>query len=158
MKPHAMETTLTPEQYLERLTPDRREAMSALRAVIAENLPPGFAETIQYGMISWVVPHGRYPAGYHCDPRQPLPFLSIASQKSHIALYHMGLYADTALLERFREAWAKAGTRKLDMGKSCIRFKKPEDIPLSLIGELCGWMSVDAWIALYESGLKRSTK
>lgn len=158
MNPHAMESNPTPDQYIERLPPDRRKAMSALRGVIAENLPEGFTETIQYGMISWVVPHGRYPAGYHCDPRQPLPFLSIASQKSHIAFYHMGLYADTTLLERFQAAWTSATTSKLDMGKSCIRFKKPEDIPLALMGELCGWMGVDAWIALYENGLKRPQK
>lgn len=136
--------------YLKTLPDDRREAMTRLRKVIADNLPRGFKEVLgDYGMPSWVVPHSRYPEGYHCDPKQPLPFLSIASQKSHVAVYHMGIYADPKLLAWFQKEYPKHVKTKLDMGKSCIRFKKVETIPYELIGELCGKMTVDDWVALY---------
>src|SRR5262245_28577378 len=125
----------TPREYFETLPDDRRKAMLELRKVIAKNLPKGFAEVMQYGMPGWVVPHSLYPAGYHCNPKDPLPFLGIAAQKQYIAVYHMGLYADPELLSWFRKEYTKQAKGKLDMGKSCIRFKKLEEIPMKLIGE-----------------------
>jgi hypothetical protein len=144
----------TPEAYLAALTPERQSAMQRLRECLVPNLPEGFEEVMQYGMISYVVSHKLYTAGYHCNPKEPLPFLSIASQKNHIALYHMGLYANQSLLDWFVAAYANAGVGKLDMGKSCIRFKKSNQIPFDLIGILATKMSVDAWIATYEQQLK----
>ena len=108
-----------------------------------------------YGMLGFAVPHSKYPAGYHCNPKDPLPFMGIASQKNFIAVYHMGVYASPELLKWFTTAHAKASPKKLDMGKSCIRYKKPEDIPFELIGELTAKMSADEWISLYEQKLKR---
>jgi hypothetical protein len=148
----------TPDEYIDTLPADRREAISALRDTINAHLPEGFRETISYGMIGWVVPHERYPKGYHCSPELPLPFLNIASQKQHIAFYHMGLYADPALYDWFLQAWPEHSERKPDMGKSCIRFKRPEHIPYALLGELCTRMSVDGWITLYESQLRPDRK
>lgn len=121
-----------------------------LRSTIQKNIPKGFEETISYGMISYCVPHSIYPKGYHCNPKQALPFISIAAQKNFIAVYHMGLYADKDLLEWFLEEWKKKNTKKLDMGKSCLRFKKQEDIPHELLGKLFAKMSVKEWINLYE--------
>jgi len=145
----------TPEDYLAELAPDRQKAMNDLRDVITKNLPEGFEEQTGYGMMGWVVPHSLYPAGYHCDPKQPLPFLGFASQKHFIALYHMGIYLDPELLEWFQSQWPKHTSRKLDMGKSCIRFKKVDDIPVALVGELASKMTVTEWIELYEAKLKR---
>jgi hypothetical protein len=145
----------SPMEYLDTLPEDRRKAMVELRKVIAANLPKGFTEGMGYGMLGWVVPHRLYPSGYHCDPRLPLPFLSIASQKNHIAVYHMGLYADPALLEWFTAEYAKQDRGKLDMGKSCIRFKKPDRIPMKLIGELASKVTPKQWIAVYEKNVKR---
>jgi uncharacterized protein YdhG (YjbR/CyaY superfamily) len=145
----------TPKEYLEQLPPDRREAMNKLRETILENLPEGFSETIGYGMICYGVPHSLYPKGYHCDPKQPLPFLSIASQKNFIALYHMGIYSDPELMDWFVREYPKHSKTKLDMGKSCIRFKKADQLPYELIGELAGKMTVGEWIGLYESHLKK---
>ena len=145
----------SPEEYLEKIPEDRKEAMSKLRSVIKDNLPEGFDETMSYGMIGYVVPHTLYPAGYHCTPELPLPFLNIASQKNFIAVYHMGIYADTNLLDWFVSEFPKHNKLKLDMGKSCIRFKKPEQIPFELIGELASKMTVEEWIAIYESKVKR---
>jgi hypothetical protein len=145
----------SPEEYLEKIPEDRKEAMSKLRSVIKDNLPEGFEETMSYGMIGYVVPHTLYPAGYHCTPELPLPFLNIASQKNFIAVYHMGIYADTDLLDWFVSEFPKHSKLKLDMGKSCIRFKKPEQIPFELIGELASKMTVEEWIAIYESKVKR---
>lgn len=141
----------SPEAYLASLPDDRREALATLRQTILDNLPARFAEAMSYGMIGYVVPHEVYPAGYHCDPSLPLPFASIASQKNYVALYHMGIYADPELLAWFEGEWAARDLGKLDMGKSCIRFKKPERIPFDLIGELMGRMSAEQWIALYEA-------
>jgi len=140
--------------YIDALPDDRRVAMKKLRATIRKHLPRGFQERIQYRMPSWVVPHRLYPEGYHCTPEDPLPFLSIASQKSHIGLYHMGLYADPELMSWWREAWPHHMSTKLDMGKSCVRFKKPEAIPYELIGELCTRMTTDDWIAVYEARVR----
>ncbi|RMD98939.1 MAG: DUF1801 domain-containing protein [Calditrichaeota bacterium] len=145
----------TVEEYLRELPEARQKAISRLREVILANLPEGFEETMSYGMIGYVVPHRLYPAGYHCAPEQPLPFANLASQKNYIALYHMGLYAVPELLDWFTKEYPKHSSRKLDMGKSCIRFKKVEDIPYELIGELMRKMSVEDWIAVYEKNLKR---
>lgn len=145
----------TPDEYIAAIPEERREAMEKLRAVILENIPDGFREVIGYGMIGYVVPHTLYPAGYHCDPKLPLPFVNIASQKNFIALYHMGLYANPELLDWFVTEYQKHSKKKLDMGKSCTRFKKPEDIPYDLIGQLMQKLSVEDWVACYESMLKR---
>ncbi len=144
----------TPEEYLESLPEDRKKAMTELRKVILTNLPTGFKEGMGYGMLGYCVPHTLYPAGYHCDPKLPLPFISVASQKNFIAVYHMGVYADPALLKWFTEEYAKHCKTKLDMGKSCIRFKKPDKIPFKLIGELASKMTVKEWIERYESAFK----
>lgn len=148
-------TALTVENYLKEVPTERQEAFSRLRNVILENLPKGFSEGMGYGMIGYSVPHSLYPAGYHCDPKIPLPFLSIASQKNFIAIYHMGIYADEILLKWFTEEFARVSKTKLDMGKSCIRFKKPDQIPFELIGKLASKMTPDQWIAMYEKNYKR---
>jgi hypothetical protein len=145
----------TPAEYVANLPAERQGAMSKLRQTILENLPNGFEETISYEMIGYVVPHSIYPAGYHCNPNLPLPFISIASQKNFIALYHMGIYADDNLNKWFISEYPKYISTKLDMGKSCIRFKKIELIPYNLIGELCKKMTAQQWIDLYEKNLKR---
>ncbi len=144
----------TPEEYVESLPEDRREAINKLRKVIRKNLPKGFVEEMSYGMIGYVVPHKLYPKGYHCDPKLPLPFLNIASQKNFIAVYHMGIYMNPKLLDWFTNEYPKHSKKKLDMGKSCLRFKKPDEIPFDLIGELASKMTVTEWIALYEKALK----
>lgn len=146
---------MTVETYLNQLATERIEPMLKIRQSILDNLPKGFEECINYGMLGYVIPHSIYPAGYHCDPKLPLPFMGLASQKSHIGFYHMGIYADDALLNWFQDEYAKACKYKLDMGKSCIRFKKMEDIPYDLIGELVGKVSVQDWISMYENNLKR---
>lgn len=141
---------ITVEEYIEELPADRKKAISELRKVVKKNLPKGFKETMGYGMIGYVVPHSIYAEGYHCNPELPLPFMNIASQKNFIAVYHMGVYADPKLLKWFQEEYAKAGAGKLDMGKSCIRFKNADKIPYSLIGKLASKITVDEWIAAYE--------
>lgn len=141
--------------YIDSLPEDRRDAMNKLRTIINKNLPKGFTEQLSYGMPGWVVSHKDFPAGYHCDPKLPLPFMSIASQKNFIALYHMGIYADESLLQWFQTAYPKHCKTKLDMGKSCIRFKKPELIPFDLIGELCKKMTQKQWVELYSKNLKQ---
>lgn len=143
-----------PEDYISKLPEDRKMAMTKLREVILENIPKGFEETMSYGMVGYVVPHSIYPDGYHCTPELPLPFISIASQKNFVALYHMGIYADKELHDWFVAEYPKYVKTKLDMGKSCIRFKKMETIPFDLIGELCTKMTVKQWIELYENNLK----
>lgn len=141
--------------YIAEMPVERQAAFKKLRAVIKKNLSPGFKEMMSYGMIGFSVPHSKYPAGYHCNPKDPLPFMCIASQKNFIAVYHMGIYAKPDLLKWFTAAHAKASAKKLDMGKSCMRYKKPEDIPFDLIGELAAKMSADEWISLYEQKYKR---
>ena len=135
--------------YMDALPEDRKEVMQKLRDVIKSNIPKGFEETMSYGMIGFVVPHGIYKAGYHCDASLPLPFMSIASQKNFIALYHMGIHADVELMKWFTEEYPKVCKGKLDMGKSCIRFKKLEQIPFELIGKLAKKMTTKQWIELY---------
>lgn len=147
---------MTVENYIEQLPEDRKTAMQELRKIFSENLPEGFQECMSYGMIGYVVPHSIYPAGYHCDVKLPLPFMNLASQKSHIAVYHMGIYADSELLSWFQEEYSKQVKGKLDMGKSCIRFKKPELIPYNLFAELARKMSVQDWISIYEKNYKKS--
>jgi uncharacterized protein YdhG (YjbR/CyaY superfamily) len=145
----------TPDQYLNELPEDRQEGVRKLRDVIAQNIPTGFEERMGYGMPGWDVPHSIYPSGYHCDPKQPLPFVGYASQKNNISFYHMGLYADPELLKWFVAEYPKHASRKLDMGKSCVRFKKTEHIPYELIGELMRKMTPQDWIALYEREMKK---
>ena len=141
----------SPQEYIDELPTDRREAIQKIRQVIRENIPGGFEETISYGMLAFSVPHSLYPPGYHCKPDEPLPFISLASQKHFIGLYHMGLYSDEKLLDWFKKEYAKRCRYKLDMGKSCIRLKHLKDIPYDLIGELSSKITVEQWIARYES-------
>lgn len=148
----------TPDEYIATLPADRQDAMNQLRKVIKKNFPKGFTEQMSYGMVGYVVPHSTYPNGYHCDPKLPLPFLNIASQKNFIAVYHMGVYSDPKLLDWFVKEYPKHSKSKLDMGKSCIRFKKPAEIPFKLIGELVSKMTPQDWIETYESILAKSKK
>ncbi len=145
----------SPKEYIDELPEDRKAPIQQLRQTILEHLPEGFEEQMSYGMLGYVVPHSRYPDGYHCDPKQPLPFMSLASQKNHIGLYHMGLYSDPELLEWFKKEYAEKVATKLDMGKSCIRFKNPKHIPFELIGELTTKMTATEWIDRYEKAVKR---
>lgn len=137
---------------------DRAEPFTKLHNTIVKNLPKGFEPAISYGGLGYVVPHTLYPAGYHCKPTEPLPFAGLASQKNSINFYHMGLYANPELLKWFVAEYPKHSKHKLDMGKSCIRFKKPDDIPYQLIGELMKKMTVKDWINTYESNLKKGRK
>lgn len=148
-------TAATPQEYIEALPDERKTPMMELRNVIKKNLPKGFEEGIGYGMIAYFVPHSRYPDGYHCNPKVPLPFMSMASQKNFIAFHHLGLYGDAKLLKWFQDEYPKHAKYKLDMGKGCVRFKKMDDIPLKLIGELVKKISVEQWIERYETALKR---
>ena len=143
----------TVDQYLAELPDDRREALQAVRKVIRKNLSKGYEEGMQYGMIGYYVPHSVYPPGYHCDPKQPLPFASIASQKNHMAIYLMCIYGDAEQEAWFRQAWAKTG-KKLDMGKSCVRFKRIDDVPLDVIGEAIKRVPAKKFIEHYESVIK----
>lgn len=145
----------TPEDYITQVPEERQEALKKLREVIKENLPEGFQEGIQYWMIGYFVPHSLYPEGYHCNPREPLPFMSFASQKNSVNLYHMGIYAVPEIYDWFVGEYPKHCKRKLDMGKSCIRFKKLEEIPYQLIGELCAKLTPEQWITIYETNIKK---
>ncbi len=144
----------TVSEILANLPEDRAEPFKRLHEVIIKNLPEGFEAGISYGGLGYVVPHKIYPSGYHCNPAEPLPFAGIASQKGSINFYHMGIYADAALLKWFQTAYPKYSRQKLDMGKSCVRFKKMDDIPYELIGELMKKISVKEWIEKYESAFK----
>jgi uncharacterized protein YdhG (YjbR/CyaY superfamily) len=144
-----------PDEYIRKVPEERTEAMKKLRKVIKENLPEGFEETMNYGMIGYVVPHSIYPDGYHVNPELPLSFIHIASQKNHISVYHSGIYADDKLMKWFTNEYPKYVKTKLDMGKSCIRFRNPDHIPFDLIGELAGKVTVKEWIKLYKKNLKR---
>ncbi|HEX2838795.1 MAG TPA: DUF1801 domain-containing protein [Phycisphaerales bacterium] len=143
--------------YLASLPADRKAAVGAVRDVILKNLAKGFEEGMSYGMIGYYVPHSIYPAGYHCDPKMPLPFAGLASQKQHISVYLMSVYADKAEEKWLRDQWAKAG-KKLDMGKCCIRFKKIEDVPLDALGEAVRRVSVERQIEYYETAMKGARK
>lgn len=143
----------TVEEILANLPPDRAEPFRKLHEVILKNLPKGFEAAISYGGLGYVVPHSIYPGGYHCKPEEPLPFAGIASQKGSINFYHMGVYADAGLLKWFQTEYPKHSRQKLDMGKSCVRFKKLDDIPYALIGQLMKKMSVKDWVDIYEKNL-----
>ena len=142
------------QQYIDQLVGPRKPEFLELRTVIVENLPKGFEECIGYGMIGYVVPHSIYPAGYHCTPKLPLPFLNLVMRKDIITFYHMGLYSDEKLLDWFKDEYSKFTSLKLDMGKSCVRFKKSGEIPYALIGALMQKVSVEDWVLLYEEKLK----
>ncbi len=148
-------TAITPEAYIAELPLDKKEGFIKLRETIKKSIPKGFEEMMTYGMIGYVVPLSTYPAGYHCNPKLPLCFVNIACQKNFIALHHMGLYGNQTLTDWFVAQYPKHSTSKLDMGKACIRFKKPDQIPFDLIAELMKKMTVKDWIAYYESALKR---
>ncbi|RST26801.1 DUF1801 domain-containing protein [Chryseobacterium lacus] len=145
----------TVKEILANVPEERAEAFNRLHQTIIENLPEGFEAAISYGGLGYVVPHSLYPSGYHCKPEEPLPFAGIASQKNSVNLYHMGIYSDPELMKWFTEEYPKHSKRKLDMGKSCIRFKKTQDIPFELIGELMKKMTVQDWVNIYESNLKK---
>jgi len=146
------------EQYIAEQPVDRQGALQVLLETIRANLPPGFEERISYGMIGYVVPFETYPNGYHVNPKEPLPFMGLANQKHYIALYHMGIYGDPVLLDWFQKAYADLGIGKLDMGKSCIRFKKIDRIPLELVAELCKKITPAQYIKQYEAGRQNSIK
>lgn len=145
----------TVAEYLAEMPEDRRRAIEAVRKVILDNLDAGYEEGMQYGMIGYYVPHRVYPAGYHCDPKQPLPFAELASQKNYISLYLMCIYGDTPLAASFREAWAKTG-KKLDAGKACIRFKTVDDLALDVIGDAIRRVPAKKYIAACESAQNKS--
>jgi len=145
------------KEYLDSLPEDRRKAISKVRAAVNRRLPKGYKEGVQYGMIGWFVPHALYPAGYHCDPKQPVPFASLASQKNHMSLYLMCTYGDAAHKAWFEKEWKKTG-KKLDMGKSCVRFKKVEDLPLDLIEEAVARVPVEAFLTTYEAAVPGSKR
>ena len=142
----------TVAEYIASLPSDQREVLAAVRTVILANLDGGYQEAMQYGMVGYSVPHSRYPAGYHCDPKQPLPFAALAAQKNSFSLHLMGLYMNPSELKWFTQAW-KASGKKLDMGKACVRFKKLDDVALDVVGEAFRRVSADAWIATYETSL-----
>lgn len=146
----------TVDEYMVELPKERFDAINLLRDTILKNIPIGFVEEMNYGMIGYVVPHSLYPKGYHCNPTLPLPFINVASQKNFIAIYHMGIYANPTLLKWFIDEYPKYSSLKLDMGKSCIRFKKINAIPYQLIGKLVQKMTVNEWINCFESQLKNS--
>ena len=146
--------TTIPE-YLAAIPEERAVIIEKLRNVITKNLPKGFEEGMQYGMIGYFVPHKMYPNGYHCNPKEPLPFMSIASQKNSINIYHMGLYANKELYDWFVTEYSKQFSRKLDIGKSCIRFKKETDIPFDILEKLMQKIPVEEWISTYESSIKK---
>ncbi|MDP4739890.1 MAG: DUF1801 domain-containing protein [Crocinitomicaceae bacterium] len=143
------------QEILANIPEERKEAFNKLHQTIVDNLPKGFEPGISYGMLGYVIPHELYPAGYHCKPSEPLPFASLASQKNSINFYHMGIYLDSALMEWFVAEFPKHSSQKLDMGKSCIRFKKWDQIPFELMGQLMQKMTAAQWITLYERNLKK---
>ena len=145
----------TPEQYLLELPEDRKDAMLKLRKAIKDNLPKGFEEVMSYGMLGYVVPHSIYPNGYHCNPKLPLPFINLGSQKNFIALHHLGIYGNKNLLDWYVAEYPKHAKIKIDMGKGCLRFKKMDDIPYDLIAELARKITIEQWIVNYEKAFQR---
>ena len=148
-------TAATPDEYITALPDDRRQVVSDVRETINRNIPAGFREGIAYGMIVWAVSHSIFPKGYHADTSKPLGLMSLASQKNHVALYHMGLYPGTKLHNWFVAEWPKYSEKKLDLGKSCLRLKKVDDIPLDLIGRLAARLTPERWIEIYEESLRQ---
>lgn len=151
MKP----TGVTVDAILENIPEERKQAFQRLHQIIVDHLPAGLEPGLSYGYLGYVVPHSLYPAGYHCKPSEPLPLAWIASQKNSINFYHMGIYADPKLMDWFVAEYPKHSNQKLDMGKSCMRFKKPEHIPFELLGQLMGKMTAQQWIDMYESLYKK---
>lgn len=145
---------VTVQDYINQIPENQLEVFNTIRETILQNLPDGFQECISYGMIGYVIPHSIYPNGYHCNPKLPLPFASIASQKNNITIHHMGLYADSEIANWFVQEFPKFSSQKPDMGKGCIRFKKWNEIPYELIGLLFTKISVQDWISLYELKFK----
>ena len=145
----------SPDEYVDLLPEDRKPVINRLRQIILDNLPKGFEETMNYGMIGYVVPHSVYPPGYHCDPKLPLPFMAVASQKNFVAFYHMAIYTDKQLHDWFVNEYSKFSKSKLDMGKSCTRFKKPDQIPFDLIGQLVQKITAHQWIEMYEENFRK---
>ncbi|KQT23940.1 hypothetical protein ASG22_07900 [Chryseobacterium sp. Leaf405] len=143
------------DEYISKIPEERQEIFKRVFDAINDNLPKGFKQGMNYGMIGWAIPLETYPAGYHCTPESPLPFMALASQKNFIAFYHMGMYANPELLDWFVTEYPKHSKRKLDMGKSCVRFKKMDDIPLELLAEVSKKMTVQDWINCYENSLKK---
>jgi Domain of unknown function (DU1801) len=143
----------TVSQYMDELPEDRQMPVQKIRTEILGNIPKGYLETMSYGMIGYVVPHSIYPSGYHCTPKLPLPFMNVASQKNFVAVYYMG-FADKTILEWFTNEFPKHSKAKLDMGVGCIRFKKMDQIPYELIGQLASKMTVEEWINVYEKTYK----
>ena len=148
-------TAKTPSEYLSQLPEDRKAPIEKLRQTILDHIDPKFQECINYGMLGYVVPLTTYPEGYHCNPKLSLPFMNLASQKNFIAVYHSGMYAKKEIYDWFVAEYPKHCITKLDMGKSCVRFKKMDDIPYALIGQLAAKMSTNEWITLYESQIKK---
>lgn len=144
-----------PDEYVSKVPEERREAFVKLRETIQASIPKGFEETMSYGMIGYVVPKTIYPDGYHCSPELPLPFTSIANQKNFIGFYHMGVYANKEIYDWFVEEYGKRCKYKIDMGKSCLRLKRMDDIPFDLIAELMKKMTTKDWISSYEAALKK---
>jgi hypothetical protein len=140
---------------LNEIPDDRRDGIVALRRTILDTIPKGFEEVMSYGMIGDVVPHSLFPAGYHCNPKLPLPFINLASQKHFIGFYHMGIYAMPELLDWFVSEYPKHSKRKLDTGNSCVRLKDFHNLPLELIAQLVRKMSVDEWIAQYQPNIRQ---
>ncbi len=145
---------MTPQDWINEQDESRQEALQQLRQTFNENLPEGFEERVSGGMLHWVVPHATYPDGYHCNPDDPLPFISLASRKRFIPMCHMGLYAEPDVLDWFQRSYEDHARTKLDMGKSCVRFKKMDDIPYDLLVELAQKFSPKEWIELYERAVK----
>lgn len=150
-----MELARTPDEYVSRLDNNRQEIIQKIRTTLKENLPKGYVEEISYGMIGYVIPFSLYPAGYAVKPKVPLPLINLASQKNHIAIYHTAIYAIPDLYNWFVEEYPKHCRTKIDMGKGCIRFKKPDDVPYQLIGELAKKVTVEQWIDIYDNQIRR---
>ncbi len=151
-------TYLSPKEYLESFPEEKKKVLVETRKTILRNIPKGFVEVVNYNMLGYVVPHKLYPAGYHCNSELPLPFINLAMQKKYLALYHMALYADIKLLSWFTTEYPKHTDAQLEMGKSCIRFKKLDQIPLSLIAELVKKITVQEWIKIYEQAIKKEPR
>ncbi len=143
------------DQYITELPEERKRVITKLREAMKKNLPKGFEECMGYGMIGYVIPHSMYPAGYHCNPKDPLPFMNLASQKNFVAVYSMVVYANSEILKWFIAEYTKAGVGKLDMGKSCIRFKKMDKIPYDLIGRLAAKVTPEKYVEFYEKAIKK---
>lgn len=149
---------MTVQDYVDSVPEERKPTFLTIREIIRQNIPKGFSEEINYGMIGYVVPHSLYPAGYHCNPKDPLPFMGLASQKKSINLYHLGIYQNEEQMSWFLDEWAKVSNHKIDYGKSCFRFKYFDEIPFEAIKELVGKYTIKEWINIYEESRKSNRK